>query len=581
MRTPLYFLPALLLLCPLSVLAQAGGSVGNGGGTLICKDGVKTLDSDEAVVRYHFKLDLPKHADWKRNAQELIDRLKPVSPMRVALYSRWLRTFESEWDPLSKAQFSETPDSKHVTIPDGCKFLQGVIQVRPRFPEEKRYFINQKVWPRLPADQKAMLVLHELFYREALSYGHEDSSAARYLTGLVSSTKMATLTEASWIQRLQYAHFELSDVKLDAPLDSEFDPSVLWRAGPNDTKEAMSPIALKGDVVASIGRCRGDGCEAYEPRSIRGESSSPRDVLAGVCKGLVSLTHGSIRMYDFGLQPDCSLAVTVSVFSRDHRRVININPSKEDRAAFTTVGLARHQRAAFTHSLTLIEPEGGSESFRLAFGEFSTLIRDSELESAPGISEILHGMCPLEVTFSEQGEITRLSGIRKVLGGCAPGRQPIVRSVSFIEGVRWDIEGTFSDEHPSADVIQGLPARNSRMPTGYGRILQASTITTPMVWMQSTGDHGPGGAYDQFMVVLDDQQRPGKIVVQESAALVFNQDRRFDIAAGTYELYPTAVPKEVVLAEPATHAGFATPLPAGTRIRFNEQGGIVSHEPPH
>ena len=39
--------------------------------------------------------------------------------------------------------------------------------------------------------QKAGLVLHELVYREALSYGHADSILTRYFVALISSPRTA------------------------------------------------------------------------------------------------------------------------------------------------------------------------------------------------------------------------------------------------------------------------------------------------------------------------------------------------------------------------------------------------------
>lgn len=78
-------------------------------------------------------------------------------------------------------------DSLVRVFPRGCKIEQIAIQKEPAFPEDKRFTVSKDLWDLLDEDNKAGLVLHEIIYREALLYGHEDSVNARYVNSIWTS----------------------------------------------------------------------------------------------------------------------------------------------------------------------------------------------------------------------------------------------------------------------------------------------------------------------------------------------------------------------------------------------------------
>ena len=259
---------------PAQALADGGVGVGNGGGMVICRDpstrsikSAELLDFYEARVVRDFQVDISKfNGDWKQKAQAVIDRLGKMSQLRQNIYSTWLKEFDQDSKFLKGVEFSKVPDSMHIGVPTGCEFEQAAIQILPRFKGDSRYYINDDIWSTLDENNKAGLILHEIIYREALSYGHTDSIATRFFLQNIASDTFKTKDMEPFIELLIQVHFEQTDIPFQDPrLAVEFDPFFWWRLSDvNMVLQSPKPIILQGRTVINLGYCLNEGCSQWK-----------------------------------------------------------------------------------------------------------------------------------------------------------------------------------------------------------------------------------------------------------------------------------------------------------------------------
>lgn len=183
--------------------SYAGHSVGGGGTGVVCHDANEDISSIE-IYDYFYARKLgrdinlgPSNETYQTQAQVALDRLAKLSPLRAKKYADQIRSFESpqEANFLKDTSIFHVPDLGQPVLDPGpgCELVQIVFQQEPRFSRDKRYLINEFYWKLLNQTQKAGLVLHEVIYREAMSYGQNDSSGAREFNitfSEESSTKM-------------------------------------------------------------------------------------------------------------------------------------------------------------------------------------------------------------------------------------------------------------------------------------------------------------------------------------------------------------------------------------------------------
>lgn len=184
---------AVLLLLG-STKSFAGNVRGNGGGVVVCRDGqgkilsAEILDFYEARELRHMQHDFgPATSTYMEKVKYVLERRRQVAPVRTIQWGKWADSFESESTRLSNVELELINDSLIQAWPRGCKIEQIVIQHVPKFPEDRRYIVNQDLWLALNEENKAGLILHEVIYREAILYGHEDSVATRYVSSVWSS----------------------------------------------------------------------------------------------------------------------------------------------------------------------------------------------------------------------------------------------------------------------------------------------------------------------------------------------------------------------------------------------------------
>jgi hypothetical protein len=117
------------------------------------------------------------------------DRWRPVDPVMAEYIDGLLNKFEDETS-LTEYALQRIRDINTAIMPAaGCSAEQIAIQQDPKYPGDKRYFIQKSIFEHknFDAKQRAGLVLHEVIYRLTILGRAEDSQSARYLTALFFS----------------------------------------------------------------------------------------------------------------------------------------------------------------------------------------------------------------------------------------------------------------------------------------------------------------------------------------------------------------------------------------------------------
>jgi hypothetical protein len=195
-----------------SLYAHADIRVGNGGDVIACPGKFELLDYYEARTQRSENLDLLSSASTiDAQVAFALSRLSQVSPHRAEMYKAWYTEFYQQAFFLSGTRFVDIPDSDHIAFPSGCTVEQAIVQVQNPLPGQRRYTINGDLWEKLNEETRAGLILHEIVYREAISYGHKNSIAARYLTGFLASDKMNSITQSDFAELLRQLEFRRID----------------------------------------------------------------------------------------------------------------------------------------------------------------------------------------------------------------------------------------------------------------------------------------------------------------------------------------------------------------------------------
>ncbi|HXH30706.1 MAG TPA: hypothetical protein VNJ01_07820 [Bacteriovoracaceae bacterium] len=211
----------LLLVFTLSFQSAFGKEAGNGGDIIYCDNGkgkVELLDYYEGkLMRGISPSTLSPELSVKQNFRILLDNLSIPSPLRAARYEKWFTEFERDALMLRNVALVDIPDSHHLALENGCEIKQIIIQVLPRYPQDKRYTIDADLWDKLPNDSRAGLILHELIFRELIQFKSDtsdkkplDSRDTRYLNSIIASGEVRSMTSLSFNQLL----FSFDDFKL-------------------------------------------------------------------------------------------------------------------------------------------------------------------------------------------------------------------------------------------------------------------------------------------------------------------------------------------------------------------------------
>ena len=201
-----------------SALAAAsiliGGHVGNGGNVLVCRDAAGNTADFMLYDYYEAQLLRPELVHDLGAPTLSVDdkvalalrRWSRLEPRRAALYTQWAREFQGDVLFIHGQTLPTIPDTEPVVNPPpGCEMKQIAIHREPMFPGDTRYFVDGDLYDSrsMTNDAKAGLILHEVIYREAVTFGVENSIGVRYLNALAASTNIDSVSSQEFVTDLR------------------------------------------------------------------------------------------------------------------------------------------------------------------------------------------------------------------------------------------------------------------------------------------------------------------------------------------------------------------------------------------
>lgn len=172
----------ILSLLTIPLLANAQDRVGNGGDVLVCP-GQKMimLDTYELSTNGEELGFDPTTQDPFTKVERKMAELSKVSKLRGARYLEWLSSFPREAQFRPGIELPDIDDEGLVVIPRGCKLEQIAVQAKSEDVPVLgyRYIINKDLWDQLDPDNQAVLLMHELVYREQLTANPKVLSSLR------------------------------------------------------------------------------------------------------------------------------------------------------------------------------------------------------------------------------------------------------------------------------------------------------------------------------------------------------------------------------------------------------------------
>lgn len=199
--------------------ASTGGTVGNGGDLVVCRDPQQKIISTELLDYYEARtlrgiiVELKGFGTPENIAVSSLDFFRSRQGIRSARYEKTIREFSDNARFVPGADLVDIPDSDHLIVPTGCKIEQLIIQQTPRFPEDKRYIVNLDLWNAMNEYQKAGAMIHEAIYTEALEKGHGDSRKTRYFHSKILEKRKTEFSDREFIELITMMGFQLPDYR--------------------------------------------------------------------------------------------------------------------------------------------------------------------------------------------------------------------------------------------------------------------------------------------------------------------------------------------------------------------------------
>jgi hypothetical protein len=177
MKTLIFLLILNIQLAYSSGGEGGGDRVGNGGDVLLCQeageDKYYVLDEYEA----DFKLEIgEKDIPYTNKVTILLNKIKASFPAR---YSAYLQIYANLKRRMTFADLPlpEIEDDQLYEL-NGCQKIQAAY-----FKKDAKgfytYNLQRKIWHALDSDQKAVLLLHEILYTEAIGLRTMNSVSVR------------------------------------------------------------------------------------------------------------------------------------------------------------------------------------------------------------------------------------------------------------------------------------------------------------------------------------------------------------------------------------------------------------------
>ncbi|MCX6126782.1 MAG: hypothetical protein NTV34_18800 [Proteobacteria bacterium] len=221
------FAIALLGTCQQSL---AGHSIGNGGTAIACTNGqteiFQALDYYDAIKLGSIQLggdDLQLMIKVRRKLHEIAKFDKILARQFLGIAERFFR----EAVFLDDEQVAYLGDIGKKLYPEECHFEQVIVHYPPANGRRTHYAIAKQRWARLDADNQAVLIIHEVLYREAFKRGQIDSQSTRDFMLVLLRDGFLWLSNREFEELLLHAHL------------TEYYLMI------HDTMHAQNPIALR------------------------------------------------------------------------------------------------------------------------------------------------------------------------------------------------------------------------------------------------------------------------------------------------------------------------------------------------
>ncbi|MEK7690621.1 MAG: hypothetical protein AAB425_06345 [Bdellovibrionota bacterium] len=200
-----------LALCLISIEALAGAE-GHGGRVWECQPKLaegpvthKLIDLDRGEQRWHLTPSFPIGDTADEIALKAVARLDKIDSCRARTLSERIRTFEARVNNLTGHDLPDPGDTYDMTKPEGCTPRTVVNQD----PKVQRYSLDitmpgirfdrdPELWAALDLETQAGIKVHEAIYEEVLGIGKNEADPAIYLTAILLSSKMETLSTVEW-----------------------------------------------------------------------------------------------------------------------------------------------------------------------------------------------------------------------------------------------------------------------------------------------------------------------------------------------------------------------------------------------
>lgn len=204
--------------------ANAAKIVRTGGDALVCEE-MRTEVRGDITMSYptgtktYLALDTASNSDYRNlvpwtadlsgteieRARQLIERLRWLDEKRTDRYLAWL----NQWEPSIKFEntlFDDIPDSANFAEQLDCEKVQVIIQETEG--SNVSYRISSPIWALMDVNNRAFMIVHELIYREAFVYGHQNSFFVAYLNALIASNQVSYMSRMQYYQVLMELGFQ-------------------------------------------------------------------------------------------------------------------------------------------------------------------------------------------------------------------------------------------------------------------------------------------------------------------------------------------------------------------------------------
>ncbi len=261
----------LMMLLAVVSGAHAGERVGNGGNAVVCYTdstkqkvvSVEMFDHWEMsrVYKNQYTLNfLNSSLSIEEIMTDIITRIAKFDIYRAKQYQAIALQILSDIPQIMNN--SDLPviedDHPNFTPKAPCYKEQFAVQIKDPSPNQNRFEISKRLWesPYTTNQDRAGLILHEVFYRDFIENGATDSDDTRMFNFLVSSTFFNNLGVSQYKNLLQQTGLpnmlvEQVEVEFGSQkVIMQLDPRSITKEGNTISGWLMNIVTLKSDYVS-------------------------------------------------------------------------------------------------------------------------------------------------------------------------------------------------------------------------------------------------------------------------------------------------------------------------------------------